>query len=148
VLGEGVRFFSVVSCPGSLWYPKWWKRFGDLFDFLGYLPQRIIGEVCWSEALQEVCMLSFSLVLSCLSSHVALLSSRLLSGVWNRCQVLRSHRFSSIFCFTLIGQSRVVSISVCSRVEFQCAHFIMSLGNLIAASIFSSVSRITFIVSF
>jgi hypothetical protein len=48
-----MRFFSVVSCPGSLWCPKWWRRFGVLFDFLGYLPQRIIGEVCWSEALQE-----------------------------------------------------------------------------------------------
>jgi hypothetical protein len=53
MFGEGVSFFSVVSWPGSLWCPKWWRRFGDPFDFLGYLPQRIVGGVCWSEALQE-----------------------------------------------------------------------------------------------
>jgi hypothetical protein len=53
VIGEGVSFFSVVSCPGSLWRPKWWRRFGDLFDFLGYLLQRTVGGACWSEALQE-----------------------------------------------------------------------------------------------
>jgi hypothetical protein len=53
VFGEGVSFFSVVFCPGSLWCPKWWRRFGNLFDFLGYLSQGIIGGICWSEALQE-----------------------------------------------------------------------------------------------
>jgi hypothetical protein len=59
-------------------------------------------------------MLSFFLVLrSCLSSHVVVLSSLLFSGVRNRCQALRSLRLSSIFCFIWIGQSRVVSISVC-----------------------------------
>jgi hypothetical protein len=29
------------------------RKFGDLYDFLGYLPQRIVGAVFWSEALQE-----------------------------------------------------------------------------------------------
>jgi hypothetical protein len=52
VFGVGVSFFRVVSCSDSLWCSKWWRRFGDLFDFLAYLPQRIIGGVCWSEALQ------------------------------------------------------------------------------------------------
>jgi hypothetical protein len=53
VFGEGVSFFSVVSCPGSFRCSKWWRRFGDLCDFLGYLPQCLVGGVCWSEALQE-----------------------------------------------------------------------------------------------
>jgi hypothetical protein len=53
LFGEGTSFFSVVYCPGSLRYPKWWRRFDDLLDFLGYLPQGIVGGVCWSEALQE-----------------------------------------------------------------------------------------------
>jgi hypothetical protein len=44
-----VLFLAQVPC-GVL---KWWRRFGDLFDFLGYLPQRIVSGVCWSEALQE-----------------------------------------------------------------------------------------------
>jgi hypothetical protein len=44
-----MSFFSVFSCTSSLW----WRIFGDLFDFLGYLPQRIVDRVCWSEALQE-----------------------------------------------------------------------------------------------
>jgi hypothetical protein len=34
-----------------------------------------------------------------------------------------------MFCFIWIGQSRVVSISVCSRVAFQPAHCIVSLKN-------------------
>jgi hypothetical protein len=86
VFGEGVSFFSVVSCPGSWLCPKWWRKFGGVFDFLGYLPQRIIGGVCWSESLQEVCMLSFFLVLrSCSSFHVAVMSNLLLSGVRNQC---------------------------------------------------------------
>jgi hypothetical protein len=29
------------------------EDFGDLFDFLRYLPQRIVSGVCWSEALQK-----------------------------------------------------------------------------------------------
>jgi hypothetical protein len=29
-----------------LWCPKWWRGFGDLFDFLGYLPQAIVAGVC------------------------------------------------------------------------------------------------------
>jgi hypothetical protein len=76
------------------------------------------------------------------------LSSLLFSGVRNRRQALRSLRFSSIFCFIWIGQSRVVSISVYSGVAFQPAHCIVSLKNLTAASIFSSVLRGTFRVSF
>jgi hypothetical protein len=41
MFGEGMSFFSVVSCPSYLWCPKWWRRLDDLFDFLGYLPQRM-----------------------------------------------------------------------------------------------------------
>jgi hypothetical protein len=91
---------------------------------------------------RKVCMLSFFLVLrSCASSRVVVLNSLLLSGVHNRCQALRSLCFSSIFCFALIGQSKIVSISVCSGVAFKPAHIIVSLKNLTAASIFSSVLR-------
>jgi hypothetical protein len=97
VFGEGVSFFSVVSCPGSLWYPKWWRRFGDLFDFLGYIPQRIIGGVCWSEALQESLYAVVFLIVQELSSRVAVVSSFLLSDVRNWCQALRSLRFLRLF---------------------------------------------------
>jgi hypothetical protein len=51
------------------------------------------------------------------------------------------------FCFIWIGQSRVVSISVCSGFSFQPAHCIVSLKNLTVASMFSSVLRGTFRVS-
>jgi hypothetical protein len=72
------------------------------------------------------CMLSFLLVLwSCLNCCIGVFSSLLLSGVRNRCQALRSLRFSSIFCFIWIGQSRVVSVSVCSGVAFQPVHCIV-----------------------
>jgi hypothetical protein len=57
-------------------------------------------------------------------------------------------RFSLIFCFIWIGQSRVVSISVCSGVAFQPSRCIVSLKNLTAALIFSSALRGTFRVSF
>jgi hypothetical protein len=72
---------------------------------------------------------------------VAVLSNLLLSGVRNRCQPLRSPLFSSIFCSINIGQSYVLSVSVCSGVAFQLAHCIVSSKNLTAASI--SNSRIT-----
>jgi hypothetical protein len=51
---------------------------------------------------RKICTLSCLLVLwSCLSSRVAVLSSRLLSGVQNRCQALWNVRFSPIFLFCL-----------------------------------------------
>jgi hypothetical protein len=106
------------------------EDFGDLFDFLGYLPQRIVGGVCWSEPLHEsLYAVVFLSVRSCLSSCVAVLSSLLLYGVWNLCQTLWGLCFSSIFCCTSIwiGQFKVVSISVCSGVAFQTAHCIVSL---------------------
>jgi hypothetical protein len=53
----------------------------------------------------------------------------------------------SSFSF-LFGQSMVVSTSVCSDVEFQPAHCIVSLKNLTAASIFSSGLRENCRVSF
>jgi hypothetical protein len=47
-------------------------------------------------------MLSVLLVLrSCLNFHVAVLSSLLLSSVWNQCQALQSLRFLSTFLFYL-----------------------------------------------
>jgi hypothetical protein len=79
MLDEDMRIFSVGFCPSSLWCPKWWRRFGDLFDFLGYLPQGIVGGFCRSEALQESLYAVFFLVLrSCLNSCVALFISLLL----------------------------------------------------------------------
>jgi hypothetical protein len=83
-------------------------------------------------------MQSFLLLLrSCLSSWVAVLSNRLLSGVRNRCQSLRSFLFSSIFCLINMGRPFVLSASVSSGVTFQPAHCTASLKNLTAASISS-----------
>jgi hypothetical protein len=86
------------------------------------------------------------LLRSCLSSCVAVLSNLLLSGVRNRCQPLRS-LFSSIFCLINIGQSYVLSVSVCSGVASQPAHCTVLLKNFTAASISSSVLRETFKVN-
>jgi hypothetical protein len=93
-------------------------------------------------------MQSFLMLLkSCLISCVAVLSNLLLSGVRSQCQPLWSLLFSSIFCFINIGQSCVLSVSVCSGVAFQPAHCIVSLKNLTATSISSSVLRETFKVN-
>jgi hypothetical protein len=89
VFGEGVSFFSVVSSPSALWCHEW-RRFGDPFDFLGYLPQRIVGGVCRSEALQESLYAVIFLSAEELSSRVAV-------GVRNLCQALRIFRFSVLF---------------------------------------------------
>jgi hypothetical protein len=60
-------------------------------------------------------MQSFLFLLrTCLSSWVAVLS--------NLCQSLQSLPFSSMFCLINIGQSYVLSVSVCSGVAFQRAH--------------------------
>jgi hypothetical protein len=97
---------------------------------------------------RNVWMQSFLLLLrSCLSSCAAALSNILLSGVRSQCQPLRSLLFSSIFCLNNIGQSYVFSVSVCSGIVFQPSHCIVSLKNLTAASISSSVLRETFKVS-
>jgi hypothetical protein len=87
------------------------------------------------------------LLRSSLSSCVAVLSNLLLSGVRTRCQPLQSLLFSSIFCLISIGQSYVLSVSTCSGVAFQPAHCFVSLKNLTAASISSSVLRETFKVN-
>jgi hypothetical protein len=65
-------------------------------------------------------MQSFLLLLwSYFSSCVAVLSNLLPSDVNNQCQCLRSLLFSSIFfCLINIGQSYVLSVSVCSGVAF------------------------------
>jgi hypothetical protein len=55
--------------------------------------------------------------------------------------------FSSSFCLINIGQSYVLSVSVCSGVVFQPVHCTVSLKNLTAASISSSVLRETFKVN-
>jgi hypothetical protein len=47
-----VCFFNVASCPSSLRCPKWWRRFLDLFNFLGRLPQGIVSGFCWCKTLQ------------------------------------------------------------------------------------------------
>jgi hypothetical protein len=31
VVGEGLRFFSIASCPCSLWRPNWRRRLRDCF---------------------------------------------------------------------------------------------------------------------
>jgi hypothetical protein len=93
-------------------------------------------------------MQSFLFLLrSCLSSCVAALSNLLLSSVHSRCQPRRSLLFSSIFCLINIGQSFALSMSVCSGVALQSAHCTVSLKNLTAASISSSVLRQTFKVN-
>jgi hypothetical protein len=89
----------------------------------------------------------FLLLRSCLSSCVAVLSNLLLSGVRNRCQSLRSLLLSSIFCLINIGQSYAFSMSLCSGVACQPAHCIVSLKNLTAASVSSSILRETFKVN-
>jgi hypothetical protein len=53
VFSESMCFFDVVSCPSSLWCPKWWRRFLGLFYFLGRPPQRIVSGFCWCETLQK-----------------------------------------------------------------------------------------------
>jgi predicted cation transporter len=56
--------------------------------------------------------------------------------------------FSDLFfCLINIGQSYIFSVSVCSGVAFQPAHCIVSLKNLAAASIPSTVLRETFKVN-
>jgi hypothetical protein len=52
------------------------------------------------------------------------------------------------FCFIWIGQSRVLGVSMCSGVAFQPAHCTVLLKNLTAASISSSVIRVTLRVGF
>jgi hypothetical protein len=75
-----VRLFGVVSFPSSLCCPKWRKKFGDLFYFHGYLPQRIVRGVCWNEALQEILYaVAFVGIEDFLNSCVTLLA-----GVRNR----------------------------------------------------------------
>jgi hypothetical protein len=49
-----------------------------------------------------------------------------------------------VFCSINVEQSYVLSVSVCSGVLFQPAHCFVSLKNLAAASISSSVLRKTF----
>jgi hypothetical protein len=63
------------------------------------------------------------------------------------CANLYSLLFPLIFSLINIGQSYVLSVSVCSGVAFQPAHCIVSLKNLTAASISSSVSRETVYVN-
>jgi hypothetical protein len=109
-------------------------KFLDLFYLLGHLPLGMVSAFCL------VWMQSFLFLLrSCLSSCVAVLSNLLLSAVCNHCQPLQSLLFSSILCLTNIGQPYVLSVSVCSGVAFQPAHCTVSLKNLTAASIASSV---------
>jgi hypothetical protein len=94
---------------------------------------------------RNVWIQSFLLLLrSCLSSCVAVLSNLLLSSIRNQCQPLQSLLFSSICCLINIGQSYVLSVSACSGVAFQPAHCTVSLKNLTAASISSSVLWETF----
>jgi hypothetical protein len=89
-------FFDVASCSSPLWCSKRWRRFLDLFCFLGLLPQGIVSGFCWREALQECLRSIFLLLRSCLSSCVAVLSNLLLLGVSNQCpspQSLLSSQF-------------------------------------------------------
>jgi hypothetical protein len=85
--------------------------------------------------------------MSCLSSCVAVLSNLFLSGVRNWCQHLQNPLFFFDFCLVNIGQLYVLSVSACSGVAFQPAHSTVSLKNLTAASICSSVLRETFKVN-
>jgi hypothetical protein len=96
---------------------------------------------------RNVWMLSFLLLMSYLRCCIAALNSHLLSGVHSLCQILWSLLFSLICCLTSIGHSQVLNASVCSGIAFQPAHCIVSLKNLTAASISSSVLRGTFRVT-
>jgi hypothetical protein len=85
---------------------------------------------------------SFLLLLrSSLSSHVAVVSNLLLSGVHNKCQSLRSLPFLQFFCLINIDQSYVLSVSVCSGVAFQPTFCVVSLKNLTAVSVSSVLSE-------
>jgi hypothetical protein len=97
-----------------------------------------------SNAWMQSCLL---LLRSSLSSCVAVLSNLLFSDVLNQCQSLWSLLFSSMSCLINTRQSYALSVSVRSGVEFQPAPCIVSLKNLTAASISSSVVRETFKVN-
>jgi hypothetical protein len=84
---------------------------------------------------------------SSLGSCTAVLINLLLSGFRNRCQSLRRLLFASTFCFINMGQSLALCVPVWSGVAFQPAHWIVSLKNLTAASLSSSVLRETFKVN-
>jgi hypothetical protein len=85
-------------------------------------------------------MQSFLLLLrSCLSSCVAVLSTLLLSGFRKRFQPLWSLLLILVFYLINIGQAYVLSVSVCSCAAFQFVHCTVSLKNLTAASVSSSV---------
>jgi hypothetical protein len=43
VFTKDVCFLDVASYPSSLRCPKLWRRFLDLFYFLGHLPQEIVS---------------------------------------------------------------------------------------------------------
>jgi hypothetical protein len=103
-VSESVCFFGVGSCQCSLWCPKWCGTFLDLFYFLDRLPQELSVNIIGIRPCRNVWMLSFLLLMSCLSFYVAALSSRLLSGVRSPYLLLRSLLFSMSFCFTSIGR--------------------------------------------
>jgi hypothetical protein len=58
--------------------------------------------------------------------------------------LMKCLKSSQIFCLINMGQSQVLTVSVCSGVVFQPAHCIASLKNLTATSVSSSVLRETF----
>jgi hypothetical protein len=66
------------------------------------------------------------LLLSSLNSCVAVLCNLLLSGVPNQCHSLHTLPFASIFCIISIGQLHALRISVCSGVQLQPVHCIVS----------------------
>jgi hypothetical protein len=69
VFGESASFFNVVPCSESLRYLKWWRRFDDLFHFLGYLSQGIVGGVWWSDVFLGIELFKFPCYFSALSSY-------------------------------------------------------------------------------
>lgn len=86
-------------------------------------------------SFKNVSMRSFLFLLSSsLSSRVAVLRSRLLSGVRSLCQFFRSFLFSLIFYFIIMGQSEGVALSILLGTAFQPASWMTSLNNLTATS--------------
>jgi hypothetical protein len=43
VIGEGLRFISIGSCPCSLWSPNWCRSLSDCFKYFCSFPQGVIS---------------------------------------------------------------------------------------------------------
>jgi hypothetical protein len=131
-----VCFFDVAARPSSLKCSKWWKRFRDMFNFFGPLPQGIVCRFRWCKTLQE-----------CLDAIVFVPIEELFEFLGCCVKYWVPISAESPFSLIIIGQSYILSASVCSGVAFQPAHCAVQLKDLTAASMSSSVLRGTFRVN-